>query len=209
MCQRQPADGYAGPGGCFEKCHHQSRKDSTYKRLDSVEPQGIYIRCELVHQNNLGGKHECAAKGKKISDADLGNAHTAQTVQASYSQTHADGHHDSRLLFQKNTEHRYNYDVHCGKKAGFSRIGIHQTHLLQVAGKKQWDSAQQAGFPQLGISPALPGIQPVLFESVGNHNYRKQTDHSQKAANSLKSKGTNMVHANALRHKGGTPNNRG
>ena len=86
---------------------------------------------------------------------DTGHTHTAHAVQTGNSNRNTDGYHNGRLAFEENADHRHDDDVHRGQKTGFTCIGIYETDLLQIAGQKQRDTAEDAGLPQLFVCPAL------------------------------------------------------
>ena len=195
---------------CFCQQHHNAGKDRADQRLDQIQPQRIYAVGKFVHKQDLKGECKCAADGQNITGADPGDTDTADAIKPGGGKGHTDRYHNGRFALKENADYRYDNDVHSGKKTGLSGIGFgSQTELLKIAGKKKRNAAQNTRKPEFFAFPAAEESAFFLFKQVCNGNYQQKPKHCEKAADSLKGKGRDMLRTKLLGNKSRTPYNGG
>ena len=183
-------------------------KDRHHSGLDAVELHPVQLAAVPVDQQDLHGEGRGAAEKHQVSFVDAAAARPAQKIQAHNGGDQAQHRIASRLLAGKKPQKGDEHNVHGGKKAGLSGIGIHQAHLLEAGRNEKSGAADQTGAPQAGVGPLLLP-QGGAFFPVHKEGQRKQKQHGQAAAEKLEGKGPDGIHAHALGNKGGAPDQRG
>ena len=154
-------------------------------------------KCDL-HRKSQGAAHHHHITGIRYGRADI-----AQQIQPHYRNGNAEPGCHRKPPLQKQADKGNQNDVHCGQKACFSGIGVDKSYLLQGGSGKQGKSAERASQPQLFIQPfggiLAPG-SPLQYSCR-----RDQKQHCQQAAQGLKGKRADIVHAHALGNEGAAP----
>ncbi len=193
------------PVWLFQHQHDNRRKGGADQRLNQVQPQTVYHIGVAVYHRDLQCKHNRAQNQKQIAYAEAAAVHAAEQVKSHYRQRHADCHIRAAFAAEEQPNHRHDHDIHGGEKGGFAGIGGNDSQLLQIYRQKQRHRSQKTCFPKGSVCPAGEKGFSVIFEAVGNQNYGKKPHYRQQAADRLKGKGTDIVHAHALGNKGTAP----
>lgn len=97
-----------------------SGKDSADQELDAGHFHAVYLRREVVDDQNVQGKQECTDQDQNVSFAD-GEA-VCDAKQVETDQCHYNGNPDkgAAFLFHKKSKDWDNDDVAGGKESGFA-----------------------------------------------------------------------------------------
>ena len=187
--------------------HEGSGQHRHHQGLNAVEPQPVQTNRKAVNAGNLHRKGQGASHEQQIPPVDLPGAHAAEQIKSRNRQSYADKGGFGHLLSQKQPQDGHQHNVHGGNESGFSRIGVHKSHLLQAGGHKQRSAADQAGFPQRGILPLFQRPSKAALAQLHGEAAHHQENHCQQTTDHLKGKRPDEIHAHTLSDKGKSPDN--
>ena len=199
--QGQPAGGDAGSVNGLRQQRPGDGEHRRHQCLDAVELQPVQPGAVPVDEQNLHGEGHGAQQQQHIPLVDAADGGAAEQVQPHNGGNQAQQGVPPGLLAQEEPQKGDEDDIHGGEKPRLACIRIHKADLLQAAGGKQGQTADDAGAPQRRVCPALPkGL------SLGEQGRGREEEHNgQKAPDCLEGKGADFVHAHALGNKGRAP----
>ena len=116
----------------FQDDCRDSSKDSADKELDTGHFHAVYLRREVVDDQNVQGKQECTDQDQDVSFSNGEAVCDAEQVESD--QCHYNGNPDkgAALLFHEKPKDWDDDDVAGGKETCFSNGGVLDAKLLEV-----------------------------------------------------------------------------